>query len=221
MDAMSLETAAERYGRAIQHAHNLVAVHRAAGSGGRGRRVREVSVNRAVVVVTVATWQATVQDLATVLRGAEPDPSDPHAAVHRLLRGDLAKAIGDFATPSPENSRTLLQRAGLDPWPHWTWTQSRGAKGNEVMAAHQVAAVMREWVKIRHAIAHGHETLPNYEVLEAVREATAKGKADDNPSLRLKDAEQCISFFHRVTVLTGNAVAAFVGVPERGWLPID
>jgi hypothetical protein len=54
--------AEDEFLRALEDPLNLIAVHRAMNRG-PGRRVREMSLNRAVVVLTVAAWQAYLQDL--------------------------------------------------------------------------------------------------------------------------------------------------------------
>lgn len=83
---MDLVQAAANFRRAIAHADNLVSVHRRAGSGGRGRRTEEVSINRAVVVITVATWQAAVQDLTLAcLAQSEPPPTDPFLPAYKVI----------------------------------------------------------------------------------------------------------------------------------------
>lgn len=67
---MDIQTAVDNFVAGLGHCQNLVAVHRAAGNGGPGRRGPETSVNRGIIVMAVATWQAFVQDLALALRDA-------------------------------------------------------------------------------------------------------------------------------------------------------
>ncbi len=64
---MDIQEAVSNFCRAMEHCDNIVQVHRAAGSGARGRRSSETSVNRGTVVLAVASWQAFVQDLALAL----------------------------------------------------------------------------------------------------------------------------------------------------------
>jgi hypothetical protein len=66
-----------------------------------------------------------------------------------------------------------------------------------------------EWLKVRHAIAHGHDELPVVAALESVR----LDGATSNPTIRLTDAEQCVSFTRRLVSLTSTAAAAHLGVP--------
>jgi hypothetical protein len=67
-----------------------------------------------------------------------------------------------------------------------------------------------EWLKVRHAIAHGHPTLPQVEALNAIRHSGGNPPAD--PTLRLVDAEQCVVFFRRLAKLTGSSLAEHLGV---------
>jgi hypothetical protein len=67
-----------------------------------------------------------------------------------------------------------------------------------------------EWLKVRHAIAHGHPSLPKVAALSAVRENP--GNPPDDPTLRLVDAEQCVAFFRRLSRLTGSSLAAHLGL---------
>ena len=64
---MDIQVAVSNFCRAMEHCDNIVQVHRAAGTGQRGRRSSETSVNRGTVVLAVASWQAFVQDLALAL----------------------------------------------------------------------------------------------------------------------------------------------------------
>lgn len=75
---MDLEEAAANFRRATQHCDNLIAVHRRAGGPLQGPRYEEVSINRAVVVLAIASWQAVIQDytLACVDLSA-PAPGSP------------------------------------------------------------------------------------------------------------------------------------------------
>jgi hypothetical protein len=75
---------------------------------------------------------------------------------------------------------------------------------------HDVDQRMDEWLKIRHAIAHGHDVLPAVSALRAVRENPGSPPAE--PSLRLVDAEQCLSFFRQVERLTRKGLEAHLSV---------
>ena len=211
---MDLKDAAENFRRATKHCDNLITVHR--GHGGRrpGRRAEELSVNRAVVVIAVASWQAVVQDYTLAcLDLSSPGPNGPlAAATYKVITGPVRNAIGEFSTPNGPNARKLLQSAGYDPRQSWTWSQHAGrGRGVKVWRPDDAEARISEWLKVRHAIAHGHPALPQVPALGAVRE-----RGDNPPSepvLRLVDAEQCLAFFRRLAHLTGAGLADHLGVP--------
>ncbi|MDT5045138.1 MAG: hypothetical protein QOD10_274 [Mycobacterium sp.] len=52
---------------AMVHCDNLIKVHQKAGTGTRGGEWIESSVNRAVIVLAIASWQAVVQDMTRFL----------------------------------------------------------------------------------------------------------------------------------------------------------
>lgn len=70
-----------------------------------------------------------------------------------------------------------------------------------------VSARLNEWLKIRHALTHGHETIPVSQALVAVR---TRGVVQ-NPTLQLKDAEGCIKFLKRLVRLTSLGLASHLG----------
>ena len=71
-----------RFDNAMTHCDNLVKIDQRAG-GGRGRtRMVESSVNRAVIVLAIASWQAFVQDTTYfLLHRRMPQPTH-----HKVLR---------------------------------------------------------------------------------------------------------------------------------------
>ena len=215
---MNLDEAAGNFLRSMRHCDNLITVHRGHGGPARGRRDEEVSINRAVVVLAVASWQAVVQDytLACVDLSAPAAGSPLSAASYAVLAGRVKKEVADFATPNAENTRRLLIGAGFDPRPHWTWTQ-RGGQGQGIVTWLPTNADQRinEWLRVRHAIAHGHAMLPEVPALQAVRMSLASPPAD--PTLRLVDTEQCLAFFRRLARLTGDGLALHLGVPTPSW----
>ncbi|WP_404311282.1 hypothetical protein LG314_07885 [Agrococcus terreus] len=214
---MDLQTAVDNYGRAMTHCDNIIAIHRGHGGGGPGRRIREVSLDRAVIVLAVAAWQAAVQDLtAAILDECQPkNATQADIARYKVTVGAVRNAIEKFATPNGDNVRNLMVGAGFDPWPHWTYSISAGrGRPHTNWTRHMVNMRLNEWLKVRHHIAHGHETLPEVQALEAVRLDKIS-----NPSVRLADAEQCVSFMDRLVKLTAQAVADHLGttvVTPRG-----
>lgn len=203
----------------MTHCDNLVAVHRGHGGPAQGRRDQEVSINRAVVVMTVAAWQAVIQDMVlAALDAGEPLPgSSMSTQTYAVVSGRNRREVNDFSTPNAENTRKLLQSAGFDPRPSWTWTQMGGrGVGRIVVTPHDVDSRMRDWLRLRHDIAHGHDQLTQVSVLEAVRQRP-NPRAGWSPTIRLTDAEACMAFFRRVSSLTARALAAHLGASPGTW----
>lgn len=210
---MNLDDAATNFRRALEHCDNLIAVHRASGGPSQGRRAKETSINRAVIVIAVATWQALVEDLAA----ACVDLSAPSTGAvishqtYQFLKGRMSADVDRFSTPNARNSRNLLLGAGFDAEPCWTWSQHAGqGQGVKKWMPQDAAKRIDEWLAVRHAIAHGHDHLPQVDALIAVRRVPNQPPA--NPSLRLVDAEQCLVFFRRIGQLTANGLAKHLGV---------
>jgi hypothetical protein len=216
---MDLAEGALRFRRAMTHCDNLVDVHRGYGGPAQGRRSKEVSVNRAVVVVTVAAWQAAVQDmvLAAIEAGIPGPDSLLTQQTYSIVAGRARGNVGGFNTPNPENTRQLLLEVGFDPRPFWTWSQMGGqGVGVLTLTPHDVEQRMREWLRLRHDIAHGNDSLSRVNVLLTVREKV--NPPDDwQPTIRLVDAEACMAFFRRVADLTAAGLAEHLGHERSRW----
>jgi hypothetical protein len=210
---MDLADAAANFVRSTRHCDNLIVVHRESGGSRAGRRDEEISVNRAIVVLAVAAWQAVVQDLTLACVDlSTPGPNDQMSrATYSLLAGRVRAEVGAFSTPNAQNTRKLLQAAGFDPRPMWAWTQHGGrGKGMVTWSPANADDRIDEWLKLRHAIAHGDTVLPAVSALRAVREHP--GKPPENPGLRLVDARDGLAFFRRLARLTAGGLAAHLGV---------
>jgi hypothetical protein len=189
-----IEDAAAEFDRAMSDPRNLVASHRALNPG-VGRRFREMSINRAVIVLTVAAWQSFVEDLAgEIIDELRPPDGDPGLPRYRVMRADTTFAIHHLSTPNAEKTRDLLLRAGFNPWPHWGWD------GRWPMTSFEVRERMNQWLRVRHAIAHGDPELPPESMLPRTPSGTT--------TLTLDDAEACIRFFTRVVAQTTEAALA-------------
>jgi hypothetical protein len=215
---MDVEEAVGNFRRTTRHCDNVIAVHRGYGGGERGRRAEEMSLNRAVIVLAVASWQAVIQDYTLAcLDLSAPGPGSSIApATYALIAGRVRKEIADFSTPNAENTRRLLMSAGFDPRPSWTWRQ-RGGRGRGVETWRPAEADRRinEWLRVRHAIAHGHANLPQVDALQSVR--LRPGSPPTDPPLRLSDAERCLAFFRRLARLTSTGLAPHLGVTPPTW----
>lgn len=212
---MNLEQAADRFRTAISHCDNLVEVHRASGQNKIGRRYRETSINRAVVVVAVACWQAAAEDFATcVLEAGTPGAQDAVSAdTYRVIRSRAEQEIKRFNTPNAKNVRTLLRGVGFDPRPHWTMP----VPGSPPLGPEAVEERINAWVRLRHEVAHGAPSLTKSRVLQSVRE-NRSGASTWEPQLRLNDAEACIAFFRRLAHITGQALAKELTQESPRWL---
>jgi hypothetical protein len=216
---VNLDDATANYARATKHCDNLITVHRTHGGPKAGRRAEEVSLNRAVIVLAVASWQAAVQDLTyATLDLSAPAPGGWTQQAFKVVEARTRSDVVRFSTPNAQNTRQLLQGAGFDPRPHWTW-QQRGGRGVGMVTInpHDADARIDEWLKVRHAIAHGHSSLPQVDAIQSVRLTT--GAAPASPELRRVDAEQCLAFFRRLVKLTTVPLAAHLGVqpPTMDW----
>lgn len=157
----------------------------------RGRRYRESALNHAVVVLTVAAWQAFAEDLVDgILVAIMPPAGAPGIEAHKVLKALVTNSKNKYATANAENTRSLMLHAGFDPYPHWQWD------GRWPMTNIDVAHRINHWLKVRHAIAHGDETLPLLDVLDL---------SGAKPSLTKACANTCLKFFSKVVSQTADA----------------
>lgn len=222
---MDMQEAVENFAKAMTHCDNLINVHKAAGNGGRGRRTAETSVNRGTIVLAVAAWQAFVQDTAMALRDAALGELHATAPNSGLLQAAMSQWETDFngklekfSTPGPDQTVSLLKRAGFDPKPSWTWPQ-RGGRGKQdvLVEPKHVAKVIQQWLRVRNDVAHGHSTIHSLPVLGAVRDRSSSTAAKAAPTLRLDDAEDCVKFFRSVVRMTAEAGAKHLDAPTPTW----
>jgi hypothetical protein len=216
--AFVLADDASNFRLAMSHCANLVAVHRGPGDAAQGRRYREVSINRAIIVMTVAAWQAAIQDMVeTTVISSQPPAGSLMSNYYNLVAGRVRSEVGHFSTPNGENTRNLMKAAGFDPYPHWTWSQMGGkAVGKITVRPHHANNRIASWLRVRHDIAHGHSVISSVDVLEAVRQ-NPNPTNGWQPTIRLVDAEQCMAFFRRLCQLTAAALGAQLTQPPGVW----
>ncbi|RDH13677.1 hypothetical protein [Tsukamurella pulmonis] len=219
----ALDEARDRFYRSIADCRNLIAIHEARNSG-QGRRYQELALNRATIVLAVATWQALVQDVTLAgLENAEPQPGAPDRGTYELLAASIRKGVQDFATPNAAKSRALLATVGLDVKDHWAWEV--GAR-NRPIDFGEVIETLDGWLAVRHAIAHGHKEMPRRRVLEAIEARYKKDikagkdpkvKTYPDPTIRKSDAMACTAFIHDLAWTTAAAMAEHCGCEAAGW----
>lgn len=193
---MSAQTdaAAAEFQAAMDDPRNLVEIHKDLNPR-RGRRYRETTLNRAMVVLTVAAWQAYVQDLTrAILDTIQPPAGDPANVQFQLIRAATLTALGRFNTPDARNTCNLLANVGFDPLPHWSWKRGRWA-----LTIDDATRSVDEWLRVRHTIAHG-SALPAVKVIAR----TTAGV----PTLTRGNSERSISFFAQLVNVTRVAADA-------------
>ena len=222
--ALLVQDAVTNFRDATRHCDNMIAVHRRANPDRGGRRTVESSINRGTIVMTVASWQAFVQDVATALRdGAVAElgtaqPGDLVRAAMKQWERDLTVGIEKFSTPGPGQTCALMKRAGFDPRQSWTWKQRGGqGRGPFLVQPTHVETVINHWLKVRHELAHGHATITASPVLGAVRSSGTR--TTKSPTVRLTDAIDCLTFFRALAYLTAGSAAHFLGTPDPIWDP--
>ena len=134
--------------------------------------------------------------MAAALTALEPPAGDGSLPSYRVMKSTALNVRQNYSTPNAENSRNLLMTVGYDPWPAWAWPLANGS-------TQQAQTVMNQWLKVRHAIAHG-DSLHDVDVLATTRAG--------NKSLRRANAEECIGFFAAVVTQTNvHAISHFTG----------
>ena len=210
---MDLQSMASNFMRGMGGCDDLEKVHGQSGGSAPGRRWHENSINPAIVVLAIAAWQALVQDMAAVcVEAARPDGDSPLSlSTYHLLAGNVKGEIDRFSTPNAQNSRRLLQLAGFDPRPCWTW---RAGRSGEFVGPADVEAELDQWLKIRHAVAHGDPKLPE---VPSKKASATNGRSDSERTLRLTDARRCMKFVRRLAKSTGDGLAVHLGVEKVAW----
>jgi hypothetical protein len=161
---------------------------------------RDLALNRSVVVLTVAAWQAWVEtyvSTALVALSEPPASRSDDTEYLRLLNAsrpliELAvRDVGRFSTPDASEVCRLLRLLGDDPRPRWSFAGTGGQRSSD-----DVIGRLNDWVKVRHAIAHGAPHLPTVGVL-----TRTKG---GHGSLTYRHAAQCATFFRKLAFATGH-----------------
>jgi hypothetical protein len=184
--------AEQDFHRTMRDAHNLVWLHRHSQTG-QGRRHRQPSMNRAAVVLTVAAWQAFVQDLTeAILDHLEIPHGQEGHALYRVIKVAAKNSLRRFNTPNARNTLNLLADVGFDPTSDWAFVMG---KPPAHYGLSDIRTEIDGWLEVRHKIAHG-ATLPASRLVN--------GRTKSGPTLHRSDAEQCIEFFEEVVRVTAS-----------------
>jgi hypothetical protein len=181
---------------AMKDPHNLIRTHQGQNPN-RGRRWHEAALNRAVVVLTVAAWQAYVQDTTRgILTTIEPATGTAGVPLYRVVRAATKNLVRRFNTPDSRNTLDLFHSVGFDPEPQWSFDVGRPP---ETLNPQRVRERLEQWLDVRHTIAHA-APLPAL--------AIVSGRTQRGPTLHRKDAEACIEFFECLVKATADEAAA-------------
>lgn len=160
-----------------------------------GRPATEVvNLDRAVIVLTVAAWQAFIEDFAKACSQDNRFSTAARQAVGQ--RADL------LSTPNVDKIRDLF--APMQLTPQATWGSATSPSANE-------AVMLNQWLNVRHWIAHGnaaprravHHVLKVFQGLPS--SATRKA------AISVGDGERCVSFFKHLVATTVTDMATVLG----------
>ncbi len=119
---------------------------------GRGRRWHHSSLYKAGIVLTVAAWEAYVENvLKEAFTILEPHISAADKPMFRLREAELANLVKKLNTPNKENVLKLVEAAlNVKIESSWEWNvTSRRWSGTDVSKR------LNGWLLVRHQIAHG------------------------------------------------------------------
>lgn len=187
---------------AMEYVEQLIDIHSQVQTG-KGRRHRKEAIHRAGVVLIVAAWQAYIEKLTLEVLGFverilnEPENPSWVKASFSFRKPAVTKSVGDLNTPNSENVRRLLLWSfGFDPRPHGIYEE-----GPRQWSANEFCQRTDEWLRIRHAIAHGNNLPDNLPWL--------KNEAG-TPRLKLTLLRECERHFRKLAVLTDKAISEFM-----------
>ena len=195
---------ASPFDTAIRDAKNLVEIHRQLNpQKRRGRRSLEGALNRSIVVLAVAAWQVQVEVIARhLLEELRPDPlgaSRLGRVMFALMESNAKADIGRYSSPNAQNTIRLLGSVGYEVEAQWRWQH-----GPKEMLPAEAKQRLDDWVRVRHAIAHGSD-LPKVKVITSTNKS--------GPSVRLSNAESCLRFLAALAYRTREGALRMVA-PE-------
>jgi len=156
----------------------------------------------ATVAMTVAAWQAFIEDLALAIFDDTAAASNAaNTPLLRLSRRLYADQLTTFNTPNSDNTRSLFAAAGFELGKGWAVNVN--GPPQQTFTASQANTVLDRWVQVRHCVAHGfpleeNAKLKNQPKSGKLRVITGKapaGKGKSGMAVNRKDAHACVHFF--------------------------
>jgi hypothetical protein len=137
----------------LADAQELVAAHANLRTGNPGRQYGLGALNRAVVVMCAAAWEAYVESVLIECVEALRPPNGP-PGTWPSLNASVRSDVGRFNNPSSQKVRELFAASlGLsDVTASWKWTNC---------TPEQAVAHLDAFMKRRHQTAHGVDPRPN------------------------------------------------------------
>ena len=136
----------------LQDPEEMNQAHRRLRTGLRGRQYGLGSLNRAIVVLCVSSWEAFIEQLLIesldLMR-----PSNPVGSPWPTVKAFAGSQIARFNTPNSENTKRLFAEClGLpDITAHWSW------RGSSVQ---NTRISLNDILMLRHHVAHGVNPRP-------------------------------------------------------------
>jgi len=130
----------------------LITAHSRLTTGHRGRQWGVGSLNRAILIIAVSSWEAYVEQLIEETINLIKPPNPP-VTNWQSLYASTKSAIGRFNNPTAENVKTLFRDCvGItDITSDWYWRNCNSARA---------AQYLNELLIKRHEIAHGVNPRP-------------------------------------------------------------
>lgn len=170
-------------------------------------RKRYHALSQAVVVFSVAAWQAYVENVIREIyeevrlsvNTNNPDHDYWMSQVFNLNFESTKSRIKRFSTPNSGNVIKLFDSClGFDPSKHWKWeNKSEKWKGKNVLQ------ITNFWLKVRHASAHGSD-LP-----KDIRNGPNKGK---EVNLNYSIVRDCNSHFKTLVRHTDRGIVLYAKI---------
>ncbi len=212
----TVKQARDSFTRTIVSAHHLLEVDDLV-KWTAGTPVRQQSLYKGIVVLTVSAWQSAVERLAEACQQA----TRRRAKSGKVPEFALAPlGLERFFTPNGPNTLALFRRAGLELSSGWS-VLSQGEKLN----SDETWKVIDAWLQVRHSISHGfpfaessqlHTALANQKKV-AARVLTGNSPGPNSTTgarrgrvLNRSDAEGCIELFGGVVEVASRAAERYV-----------